>query len=452
MNPDGTYTYTPNANYNGIDVFNYQLCDGDGDCVNATVTITINPVNDVPVAVNDFNTTSEDTPVSGNASSNDTPSGDGGNTWTLVGPNGGAANGSVTMNSSGVYTYTPNINYSGTDVFSYLVCDVDGDCSTATVTITISPVNDPPNTDPYYYYIGMPAVNSYRTLNGGGNPPIPSGYDVEDCQGNCLLTGRSLIIDLVPFNSQLYYNGVLVVNGQRIDNFDPNLFQVKFTTVNSTSTSFQYSFVDSGNLKDNSPATYTLAWLGVLTVNGFNANASLTGNTSRVSWETLTEQNTSYFTVERSTDNVNFSQTGARVNAAGNSSDKRNYFILDDITSIVQSPVIYYRVRLEYADGTTRYSNTVIVRPFQGITIAANPNPFVSSISIKVNSYFNTSIEISLKDMSGKTIRRLVQPVNRNSSHVVLDNLEQLAAGIYILEITDGFSGFKSINKFLKTH
>jgi len=144
MNTNGTYTYTPAANYNGSDVFSYKLCDADGDCSTATVTITINPVDDMPTAVNDVASTSEDTPVSGNAASNDTPSGDGGNTWTLVGTNGGAAHGTVTMNPNGTYTYTPAVNYNGTDVFTYKLCDGDNDCSTATVTITINPIDDAP--------------------------------------------------------------------------------------------------------------------------------------------------------------------------------------------------------------------------------------------------------------------------------------------------------------------
>ncbi|MCF8428020.1 MAG: PKD domain-containing protein, partial [Bacteroidia bacterium] len=144
MNPDGSYTYTPDANYNGTDVFTYQVCDVTPDCSTATVTITINSVNDVPVAVNDVNTTNEDTPVNGTAQTNDTPSGDGGNVWTLVGVNGGAAHGTVTMNPDGSYTYTPDANYNGTDVFTYQVCDVTPDCSTATVTITIDPVDDLP--------------------------------------------------------------------------------------------------------------------------------------------------------------------------------------------------------------------------------------------------------------------------------------------------------------------
>jgi VCBS repeat-containing protein len=159
MNADGTYTYTPAANYNGSDVFTYKVCDCDGDCSTATVTITVNPIDDAPVAVNDVNTTNEDTPVSGNAATNDTPSGDGGNVWSLVGTNGGAAHGTVTMNANGTYTYTPAANYNGSDVFTYKLCDADGDCSTAIVTITINPVDDAPV-----------AVNDVNTTNE--NTPV----------------------------------------------------------------------------------------------------------------------------------------------------------------------------------------------------------------------------------------------------------------------------------------
>jgi VCBS repeat-containing protein len=176
MNPDGTYTYTPAANYNGSDVFTYKLCDADGDCSNATVTITINPVDDSPIAENDVNTTNEDTPVTGNAASNDTPSGDCANTWSLVGPNGGATHGTVVMNPNGTYTYTPAANYNGSDVFTYQLCDCDGDCSTATVTITVNPVDDAPV-----------AVNDVNSTNE--DTPVSGNASTNDTpSGDCANT------------------------------------------------------------------------------------------------------------------------------------------------------------------------------------------------------------------------------------------------------------------------
>ena len=138
---DGTYTFTPEQNYNGsVPAATYTVSNGtEGDTADLSIFIT--PVNDVPVAVADAYSTSEDTPVSGNLASNDIRSGDGGNTW-MVDTNPG--NGSVTINPDGTFTYTPDTDFSGTDSFTYKLCDVDGDCVSETVEITVSPVNDNP--------------------------------------------------------------------------------------------------------------------------------------------------------------------------------------------------------------------------------------------------------------------------------------------------------------------
>lgn len=143
MTTAGNYTYTPAAGYVGSDAFTYKLCDTNSDCDTSTVTITITAVDHAPSAANDANTTGENIAVGGNVSGNDTPSADGGNVWALVGINGGALNGTVSMNTSGVYTYTPTLNYYGTDIFFYSLCDTDGDCSYATVTVTITPTVPP---------------------------------------------------------------------------------------------------------------------------------------------------------------------------------------------------------------------------------------------------------------------------------------------------------------------
>src|SRR5204862_497744 len=64
INADGTLTYTPDANYNGPDTISYTANDGTADSNVATVAVTVTPVNDPPVAVNDDPvTTAEDKPV-----------------------------------------------------------------------------------------------------------------------------------------------------------------------------------------------------------------------------------------------------------------------------------------------------------------------------------------------------------------------------------------------------
>ncbi|MEW9922569.1 cadherin-like domain-containing protein, partial [Marimonas sp. MJW-29] len=62
INGDGSVTYTPDADYNGPGSFTYTVSDGNGGTDTATVDVTVNAVNDAPVANNDSATTDEDTP------------------------------------------------------------------------------------------------------------------------------------------------------------------------------------------------------------------------------------------------------------------------------------------------------------------------------------------------------------------------------------------------------
>ncbi|MCV7419201.1 tandem-95 repeat protein [Mycobacterium yunnanensis] len=127
-----TLSYTPKANFNGTDTFTYTLNGGSA----ATVTMTVTPVTDPTVAVDDTATVVEDTPTAINVLDNDTNV-DGVlmNITAVTQP----ANGTVTIIGTTV-SYTPNTNYNGTDSFTYTL---NGD-STATVRITVTPVNDAP--------------------------------------------------------------------------------------------------------------------------------------------------------------------------------------------------------------------------------------------------------------------------------------------------------------------
>ena len=141
LNPDGTFTYTPEEGYCGTDEFTYTLKDIDGDSDTATVTINIECVNHIPVANDDAFNTIEDTPVTGSVAGNDIPSKDGGNVWSKETD---PEHGTVLLNPDGTFTYTPEEGYCGTDEFTYTLKDVDGDSDTATVTINIECVNDIP--------------------------------------------------------------------------------------------------------------------------------------------------------------------------------------------------------------------------------------------------------------------------------------------------------------------
>ena len=151
FNPNGSFTYIPNANFNGVDTFAYHAFDGSLSSATTTVTITVDPADDSPVATGDVYVAAEDAPLAIAAPgvlANDTGLGDGGLTLTVT---TGPANGSVVLNADGSFTYTPTANFSGPDGFTYQVRDGDGDVSTATVSITVDPADDLPvaNGDAY---------------------------------------------------------------------------------------------------------------------------------------------------------------------------------------------------------------------------------------------------------------------------------------------------------------
>jgi hypothetical protein len=138
FNANGTYTYTPPANFHGQVSFTYRANDGQTDSNEATVTITVTPVNDAPVASDGSETTAEDTPLSDSVSATDV---DGDTlTFALV----GAAPAGLVFNASGTYTYTPPANFHGTVSFQFTANDGTLDSNAATVTVTVTPVNDAP--------------------------------------------------------------------------------------------------------------------------------------------------------------------------------------------------------------------------------------------------------------------------------------------------------------------
>ena len=136
FNPDGTYTYTPVANYNGPDSFSYNLTDANGNVSSAIVTVTVNPVNDAPVAVNDRFSTGQNLPLAGTSVLvNDTDVDGNALTARLVAQ---AQHGVVALSTDGTFTYKPTAGYHGPDSFTYQANDGVANSNIATVTIDVN--------------------------------------------------------------------------------------------------------------------------------------------------------------------------------------------------------------------------------------------------------------------------------------------------------------------------
>lgn len=174
LNADGSYTYTVDADNEDVqalaadgrltDTFTYTITDADGDTSTTTLTITIKG-NNPPVAVDDSRTTPEDTPVSGNVigggGDGDQPDSDPegsplevieftiGDDPTAHDPSDGPVTipdiGTITLNPDGSYDFVPAKDWNGTvPPITYTISDGEGGTDKGTLTIEVTPVNDPP--------------------------------------------------------------------------------------------------------------------------------------------------------------------------------------------------------------------------------------------------------------------------------------------------------------------
>ncbi|MBK9237880.1 MAG: retention module-containing protein [Rhodoferax sp.] len=204
----GNVIFTPDANYNGPASFSYTLSDGRGGSDTATVNLTVGAVNDPPVAVNDsVGSTNEDTPITLSLSSllgNDTDVD--GDTLTLTSVHG-AVNGTVSL-VNGSVVFTPTVNYSGPASFTYTISDGHGGSSTATVNLTVNPVNDAPMGEPDALTTDEDTPVSVSVSNLLGNDTDPEGDPLALTSVQDALHGTVAFVNgVVQFTPDTNYNG-----------------------------------------------------------------------------------------------------------------------------------------------------------------------------------------------------------------------------------------------------
>lgn len=214
LNPDGSYIYTPNTNFVGDDFFVYVMCNDAPSslCDTAIVFIEVIPIsndNDPPVANPDAYVTYEDVPVGGNILVNDDDP-DGDNIILNTTPLGGPLNGSVTVSPDGGIIYTPDPGFTGTDVFTYSICD-DGTpslCDTTNVTIIVIPDPNGPDNDPPF--AGDDAALTPMDV------PVSGQLLTNDYDPN----GDDIVINTTPITDPA--NGSVVINPDGTYTYTPN--------------------------------------------------------------------------------------------------------------------------------------------------------------------------------------------------------------------------------------
>jgi hypothetical protein len=226
-NGNGSFTYTPNLNFNGTDSFTYKICDSTALCDTGTVSIAIRPVNDPPATRNDSLHGFEDLPATLNVAANDTDPEDNLNPASAI-PISNPANGITFSNGDGTLTYVPNLNFDGTDTFDYQICDMANLCTSATVIVNLLPINDAPDAN----------VDTANTLEDS-SVNIQAAANDPDPEGN--LNPASAAIISGP------------TNGGGVSNGDGSFLYIPNANFNGLD-SFTYQICDSSSACDTGSA------------------------------------------------------------------------------------------------------------------------------------------------------------------------------------------------------
>jgi hypothetical protein len=229
----GKVRFTPSVGLCGTGSFDYQTADTDGGISNtATALITINCVNDAPVANADSLTVAEDASATTlDLIANDTDS-DGGDTLSISGIINTTANGTLTVTSTTEVSYTPDLNFCGTDTFTYRARDSfwPTASNTATGTITVTCVNDAPV-----------ANNDIRTATGTEDSILTIAVLSNDTDSDNLPSELSL-----TGLTQVATGGTLTISGATHVLYTPTA-----NFCSATPLTFTYRTEDIGNATSN---------------------------------------------------------------------------------------------------------------------------------------------------------------------------------------------------------
>ena len=415
LNGDGTITFTPATNFNGTAGFDYTLSDGSLTAI-GHVTVTVNPVDDAPVANDDAATVDEDNSVTVNVLADDTDADN------LSGPaNAGLTISSATNGANGAVEiagdqltliYQPAANFNGTDTFTYTITDPTGLTSTATVRVTINPVNDAPVAAPI-------------SQDANEDEPLTLTASFTDPDAGDTFTFS------IDSTGTL---GSVTNNGDGTFTYDPNgKFESLPAGVTATDT-FQYTVTDAGGLSSNQTVTVRIV--------GTNDPATFGGdNSGTVAEDTALTASGQLTVADIDTDESSFQSAGTTPTAFGSfaiDTDGNWTYTLDNtnpaVQTLAQGETLTDSFTVYSLDST---SQTVT------ITIAGTNNAPVAdggTLNTTANAAATGTLSAHDVDHGSSVTFSLVDVSNAHGNVVITDS----STGAYTYTPNANFSGTAS--------
>ncbi len=488
----GDYDWTPEDDFVGTAVIPYTVEDSNGATDAATLYLTTFPVNTI-ASEDDFNNTPFETPVSADVSTNDVDQEADNQTFALDGANGGMdpAEGTVTMNIDGSYTFTPATGFVGNVNVPYTTCDDDATnmaCEDATLVISVLDVKrdygDAPVAYPAVWHRAVTDSDDDNVLDGatdvwlGMNTsfeaaqqsnPTGTGDQYDDAitfgagPGQFPLLaepGTSYDVDIIVNSAQ----ADLVFYGMWIDWDEDGIYddfhtgsQVTASPATATVTITAPATVgNSVNVRlraDDDPFVATdfeggktngevedFQALVVLPVKLTHFSGQASGCNTDLRWHAETEENFSHYEIERSGDGRLFSNIET-IKGTGNASTGIWYTYTDETPSQYN----YYRLKMVDLDGSFEYSKIINVDTdcSNDYKIELYPNPTSSNLGvINVKFYSKTDeAQIQIIDMQGRTVKQLTIGTVQDDLNSIQLDVTDLPPGTYHFNMIGGGTG-----------
>ncbi len=302
-----------------------------------------------------------------------------------------------------------------------------------------------------------------------GNPALPSSYNYSvtsaPAGGTLTVVGGGYTNPGVGFS----YGYVIVNNSTNtivgfsatpdLSNYQPAQYSVYGISYSNSVTNLgSYVGQNFSNLTNqiaNNPGSYCanlsdnaviVNVTGAMPVTLLGLNARKSGKEVLLSWATANEVNSDYFLVQASVDGREFNRELGIVKAAGNSSSRINYSLLDKTPN---SGINYYRLQQFDKDGSSTYSNIVSVNfDKEGNNFIVYPNPVRSRLTLEMQSAKAERATLQVLDVKGSVITTQNWNVTEGRN-VTTVNTENLPQGTYIIKYFTN-DGKPSFNKFVK--
>ncbi len=170
-------------------------------------------------------------------------------------------------------------------------------------------------------------------------------------------------------------------------------------------------------------------------------------NAALLQWETVNENNTAEFIIERSIDGSNYSQIGS-VNANGNTTTKINYSYIDNNAASQPAAVIFYRLKLVDQDGRFTYSKSISIDLKNILEISLFPNPVKDKLNIRINNRERQTVTLEVTDLQGRKMFSERRTINPNESLEI--NVKAWKSQFYVLKVLNEKKEVISVVKFGK--